>query len=146
MAGNNVQWVSSQKGKTQLVVDNYVFMSNGKGKAVGVRYWKCSTSGCAVSARTQGDRLTEINGCLTPGDHGHVNDSAKISSMTMKVSCRQCSFICILHVSVWGKFTPVTRSEVSMVRTEVYTLCSYSVPFIQLAYIQSVILLCHSAE
>jgi hypothetical protein len=134
MTGNNVQWVSSHKGKTQLVVDNYVFMSNGKGKAVGVRYWKCSTSGCAVSARTQGDRLTEINGCLTPGDHGHVNDNAKISSMTMKVSCRQISFICILHVSAWGKFTPLTRSEVSMGRAKVYISCSYNVPFIQVAY------------
>jgi hypothetical protein len=72
-------------------------MSNGKGKAVGVRYWKCFTSGRTVSTRTQDDRLTEINGCLTPGDHGHVNDNAKISNMIMKVSCRQCLWCLLPH-------------------------------------------------
>ena len=65
MSGN-VQWIKSQKGRTQLIVDNYVFTANGKGKAEGVRYWKCSTNGCTVSAKTQGDRLLEIHGLINP--------------------------------------------------------------------------------
>jgi hypothetical protein len=88
MAAHNVMWTCSQKGKKQLVVDSYVFEVNGKGKAADVLYWKCSTSGCTVGAKTEGDRLSEIR-----GEHGHVNDSAKIANMNMKVSLHKCSLI-----------------------------------------------------
>ena len=55
---------------------------------MGVRYWKCSTNGCTVSAKTHGDRLIEIHGLINPGDHGLVNDNAKISNVELKVNYR----------------------------------------------------------
>ena len=109
MAARNVEWVTSQKRKAKLIVDDYVFASNGKGKAVGVRYWICSTNGCTVNAKTSGNQLDEIHGLVNPGDHGHVNDTAKISEMKLTVKTVHFTLslfkienkkICRLHFSV----------------------------------------------
>jgi hypothetical protein len=61
MANANVKWLKSQKGTEKLTVDDYLFQSNGKGKAPGVRYWTCATPGCKVNAKTEGTDLVEIN-------------------------------------------------------------------------------------
>ena len=84
MAAPNVEWITSQKGKPQLVVDGYMFTCNGKGKAVNVRYWVCA-SGCSARAKTEGNRLVELNGVVNPPDHGHVNDTATLMNVKLKV-------------------------------------------------------------
>jgi hypothetical protein len=37
MANNNVEWITSERGRSKLIIDNYLFESNGKGKTPGVR-------------------------------------------------------------------------------------------------------------
>ena len=88
MAVPNVVWVDSQKGKTKLVIDDYLFESNGKGKAANVRYWACATGGCAVQVKTDGN---VVQGVVNPGDHGHMNDIQQIMDMKLKV-CSQTNF------------------------------------------------------
>lgn len=84
MANNNVEWITSERGRTKLIIDNYLFESNGKGKTPGVRYWTCATCNCPVSAKTNGNNVTDIRGAIN-GDHGHVNDTAAIASLKLKV-------------------------------------------------------------
>jgi hypothetical protein len=85
MAQNNVEWVKSQRGKDKLVVDEYLFESNGKGKSAGVVYWICANVCCKVNAKTVDRQLVEIKGLINPGDHGHANDKAVIASMKLQV-------------------------------------------------------------
>jgi hypothetical protein len=85
MANGNVQWVKSSKGNDQLVIDDYIFSKNGKGKAYGVLYWICSTPGCKVNAKTLGNELVSVTGIVNPPDHGHINNSGIISALNLKV-------------------------------------------------------------
>lgn len=85
MANPNVEWINSQKGRSKLIVDNYLFESNGKGKVPGVRYWTCATSNCRVSAKTNGNNLVDIQGSAN-GNHDHVDDTAAIANLKLKVS------------------------------------------------------------
>lgn len=85
-----VEWITSQKGKKKLVVDAYLFESNGKGKTPNVKYWNCLTSGCKVNAKTNGDNLTDIKGTVD-GDHGHANHSVKLAGLKLKVSSVVCN-------------------------------------------------------
>ena len=84
MANHNVDWITSQKGRSKLIVDDYLYESNGKGKVPGVRYWTCATTSCPVSAKTNGNNLIDIRGAVN-GDHGHVNDTTAIASLKLKV-------------------------------------------------------------
>lgn len=86
MANYNVQWVKSQKGKDKLIVDDYMFESNGKGKAAGVTYWTCSYAGCKVNAKTEFNQLVKVNGITNPPDHGHIKDTAQINGLQLTVS------------------------------------------------------------
>jgi hypothetical protein len=81
----NVEWIKSQKGNDQLVVESYLFVSNGKGKAVNVRYWVCSTVGCKVKAKTEGTRLIDLSGLMNGNDHGHENNCSELTSRGVKV-------------------------------------------------------------
>ena len=84
----NVEWLESQKGRPLLSVDGYLFTNSGNGKSAGVRYWKCmgfKTSNCGVSAKTLGQNLVQLSGVLNPPDHGHMNDSALLKTITFKV-------------------------------------------------------------
>jgi hypothetical protein len=90
MANANVKWLKSQKGTEKLTVDDYLFQSNGKGKAPGVRYWTCATPGCKVNAKTEGTDLVEIRGLNNPPDHGHINDTVRIKQMNLTVG--DCNF------------------------------------------------------
>jgi len=75
----NVQWISSQKGQSQLVIDSYMFQSNGKGRGGNnVRYWKCADKGCDVTARTDGNNVLEVKGLVNPPDHGHPNNVTQL--------------------------------------------------------------------
>jgi len=83
MAAQAVEWLVSRKGKCKLVVDGYAFQFSGKGKApnvLNVRYWICSSSGCTIKARTQGNILSGI--VLA---HGHVNDVQHVADLKLKV-------------------------------------------------------------
>jgi hypothetical protein len=62
MANYNVSWIKSTKGNDQLVVDDFTFTCNGKGKQAGVKYWICSEPGCKVKAKTNGNQLISLNG------------------------------------------------------------------------------------
>jgi hypothetical protein len=73
-------------------VDEYLFESNGKGKAVGVRYWACSTACCKVNAKTEGNQLVQIRGLISTGDHGHINDTMKINGMKLTVRLSYSNF------------------------------------------------------
>jgi FLYWCH zinc finger domain len=67
MAAPNVQWILSQKGKEKLVIDDYTFICNGKGKTISapnVRYWSCQANGCAVKAKTSGNQLASYDTTL----------------------------------------------------------------------------------
>ena len=83
-APNVVSWLESQKGKTKLIIDDYLFESNGKGKAPTVRYWACATGGCAVRVKTDGNA---VQGVVNQGDHAHINDIQHIKDMKLKVIC-----------------------------------------------------------
>lgn len=85
MANYNVKWIKSTKGNDQLVVDDYIYHCNGKGKAGAVKYWICSTPGCRVNAKTQGNNLLSLTGIVNPPDHGHANNSELISDLKLKV-------------------------------------------------------------
>ena len=85
VVNRNVRWIKSQKGKDQLVVDNYIFTVNGKGKAPDVRYWVCSNSNCVVSAKTDGQQLIDLKNCPNAPDHGHEDDRASLRDIEVKV-------------------------------------------------------------
>lgn len=85
-AGRNVTWIKSQKGQDQLVVDDFIFVVNGKGRDPGVRYWCCKTTGCVVTAKTDGQRLIEMKQLPNPPDHGHINHNAELQNIELKVS------------------------------------------------------------
>lgn len=85
VVNRNVRWIKSQKGKDQLVIENYIFVVNGKGKAPNVRYWACSNSNCSVSAKTDGHQLIDLKNCPNPTDHGHENDTASLRDIEVKV-------------------------------------------------------------
>lgn len=88
MAASNVQRIVSQKGKEKLVIDEYTFICNGKGKSISapnVRYWSCQANGCAVKAKTSGNQLVDMTGVTNPPDHGHVNDVQLVSDLHLKV-------------------------------------------------------------
>jgi len=85
MANNNVKWIKSTKGKDQLVVDDFIFSCNGKGKEVGVRYWICSSPNCKVNAKTDGNQLVRLTGIVNPPDHGHINNSETLTALNLKV-------------------------------------------------------------
>ena len=85
---NDVKWLSSQKGKYILSVDDYLFDICGNGKTPGVRYWKCSnlkTTNCTVTAQTVDAVLISVNGIDNPPDHGHANDAERIPRLNFKV-------------------------------------------------------------
>ena len=65
MANLNVEWITSERGGSKLIIDNYLFESNGKGKTPGVRYWTCATSNCPVSAKTNGNNVLTYEEQLT---------------------------------------------------------------------------------
>lgn len=88
MAAPILQWIVSQKGKEKLIIDDYTFICNGKGKtmsAPNVRYWSCQANGCAVKAKTSGNQLVDLTGVTNPPDHGHVNDVQLVSDLHLKV-------------------------------------------------------------
>ena len=94
MANMNVEWITSERGRSKLIkLDNYLFESNGKIKIPGVRYWTCATSNCPVSAKTNGNNVTDIRGTAN-SDHGHVNDATAIASLKLKVM-QPCCFYAI---------------------------------------------------
>lgn len=70
MANYNVQLAKSSKGNDQLVIDDYIFSKNGKGKEAGVLYWICSKPGCKINAKAIGNQLvrrtTDISTTATP--------------------------------------------------------------------------------
>ena len=82
----NVQWTKSSKGHDQLVVDDYIFFKNGKGKTPGVIYWICSSPGCRVNAKTHVNQLVSVTGVVNPPDHGHVNNHYILSALNLKAS------------------------------------------------------------
>jgi hypothetical protein len=86
MANHNVQWTTSSKGQNQLVVDDYIFFKNGKGKIPGFIYWICSSPGCKVNAKTNGNQLVSVTNIVNPPDHGHVNSNSYLSALNSKVS------------------------------------------------------------
>ena len=100
MAGRNVTWVKSQKGHDQLVIDNFIFVVNGKGRDPHVRYWSCKTNGCSVTAKTQGHQLVEINQLPNPPDHGHINNVTELRNMELKVNYE---YNCTLIVCYTGR-------------------------------------------
>lgn len=83
---HNVQWTKSSKGHDQLVVDNYIFFKNGKGKTPGVMYWICSSPGCRVSTKTHVNQLVSVSGVVNPPDHGHIDNCDTLSALNLKVS------------------------------------------------------------
>jgi hypothetical protein len=99
MANHNVEWITSQKGRSKLSIDNYLFESNGKGKVPGIRYWTCATSNCPVSAKTNGTNLIDISGAVN-GDHGHVNDVTEIANLKLKVVAYATCVTCFFNIVV----------------------------------------------
>jgi hypothetical protein len=88
MAVQNVEWISSERERSKLVVDSYLYQMNGKGKlaqAPNVRYWVCASSGCSVRAKTDGNIVVQVTGTVNPADHGHVNDRQEIADIKLKV-------------------------------------------------------------
>ena len=70
------------------MIDENIFSSNGKGKAMtspNTRYWICSNNGCNVRAKTDANVLVDVTGTNNLSDHGHVNHKQQISDMTVKV-------------------------------------------------------------
>ena len=97
----DIKWLTSQKGQRQLVVDNYIYKNNEKGKDRGTVYWVCSSkrsSGCQATAQTNVDHLNWIHEVDNPPDHGHPNDYAEISSRQLKVSVD--TFIIVLQILI----------------------------------------------
>jgi hypothetical protein len=88
MAAGNVQWVTSQKGNPPLVLDDYLFTCNGKGKFPTVRYWSCA-SGCPVNVKTDGNQVINVTGV-----HDHVNDTSLVQHITLKVRMQQYCAAC----------------------------------------------------
>ena len=89
MAGvipQNVEWLDSQKDLPLLSVDGYLFSNSGKRKTAAVQYWKCKTSGCSVTAKTMWRNLITLTGVTNPPRHGHVDNSARIETVTFTVS------------------------------------------------------------
>jgi FLYWCH zinc finger domain len=85
---HNVQWLTSNKGKPLLIVDDYIFKDAGKGKlqhAPNTRYWVCKHR-CGVKAKSDGQNLVSVEGLVNWPDHGHVNDSIEIKDRNLKVS------------------------------------------------------------
>lgn len=79
----NVQWLTSQKGQPMLVVDDYIFSKNGKGKNQDVLYWICASNGhtaCSVRATTERQVLTDFRGV-----HNHEDSASSLRDKTMKV-------------------------------------------------------------
>lgn len=88
----NVQWLTSTKGQPLLVVDDYMFHKNGKGKNPDVLYWICASNGrtgCTVRATTDRQNLSDLRGV-----HCHVNDASGIRDSELKVMCKSilCTF------------------------------------------------------
>ncbi len=84
MNQHTVQWLTSERGKPMLVVDDYIFANNGKGKNPNVMYWICAgnaSNGCSARAGTNGQALTELRGA-----HDHANDDVRIKGLKMKVN------------------------------------------------------------
>ena len=86
MANYNIQWTKSSKGHDQLVVDDYIFNNNGKGKTPGVMYWICSSPGCMVRSKTDGNQVITVTGLANPPDHGHMNNKDDLFVDSLKVS------------------------------------------------------------
>jgi hypothetical protein len=95
MANHNEEWITSERGKSKLIIDNYLFESNGKGKIPGSRYWTCATSSCPISAKTIGNNVIDVGGPVN-GDHGHVNDITTIASLKLKVKKLVLAIFCML--------------------------------------------------
>jgi hypothetical protein len=91
-ANNKVEWISSERGQPKLVIDDYMFVSNGKGRTPGSRYWKCSFKGCQVTAKTIGNNVMGLQGIMNHPDHGHVNDGIEVKNVELKVS-KLCLFV-----------------------------------------------------
>jgi hypothetical protein len=88
MNGHIVKWVTSQRGQPQLVVDDYKYTNNGKGKNANIMYWLCAgskTFGCSVRAVTDRQALSDLR-----GQHQHPNDIVEVGNIEMKVSCLNC--------------------------------------------------------
>jgi hypothetical protein len=84
MNGHIVKWVTSQRGQPQLVVDDYKYTNNGKGKNANIMYWLCAgskTYGCSVRAVTDRQALSDLR-----GQHQHPNDIVEVGNIEMKVS------------------------------------------------------------
>ena len=96
MANYNVEWITSERGKSKLIIDNYLFESNGKGKIPGTRYWTCATSSCPISAKTIGNNVIDVQVPVN-GDHGHFNDITTIASFKLKVKNLVLPILCVLY-------------------------------------------------
>ena len=86
MANYNIRWTASSKGNDQLIVDEYILHTNGKGKTPGVAYWICSSPGCSVKAKTHGNHLVSVTGVVNPPDHGHINNNSTLDDSNLTVS------------------------------------------------------------
>ncbi|KAF9745483.1 hypothetical protein NGRA_3557, partial [Nosema granulosis] len=65
-------WMRSEKNKEVLTFEKFVFIFCNTGTNDKI-YWRCSTSGCKVTATTVGRVLFELK-----GEHYHSNDKEKI--------------------------------------------------------------------
>lgn len=70
----NISFISTKRGGETLVVEDYTFRVN---RTIGTkRYWKCHTSGCKVSAVTDGHIVVKRP---TTALHCHPNEEIEVA-------------------------------------------------------------------
>ncbi|KAG0441998.1 hypothetical protein DMUE_0625 [Dictyocoela muelleri] len=80
----NLFWMRSNKNNPVPVINSFLFRIKSKMES-GKCYWRCSKEGCSVSAITDQNELTRLNGI-----HNHSNDEEKILNLQLKEKMIMC--------------------------------------------------------
>jgi hypothetical protein len=82
-SSSSISFIQSQKGKTMLILNNFIFKLNKT--TTTTKYWICTLNECSAKVHTNmNDQLIKI-----VGEHCHLQESEKIDIRTFREKVKQ---------------------------------------------------------